>query len=506
MFRFATPLLITAGALNDETSLMQGMKPNQVAGKVDKSKAVSSLLATATSMLKNGETADVVEFASATLTEIRTEVLDAIQRAHNEEQLLINRTHELFELALHNLEQDNNLVTERHDRERQYSRLHKNCRTEEAAICRSKQECDYDLYEIWERFVEEEYELRDLSKQVEDHFCVEGANGTMWAFRDHSITLFPPWRTQKPIVEHWEQQYHVKVPVCEEWYRLLDEKTEECNGYQERLEQYACEHYSEVLETRIHFASYWSYAVDAYQTLVDEVHCNELDRWKEWRTLETVQCLLERTTLRNGRPCDETTDEATVEYTQCEQLQQDVDIDHIRIRYPQPPPEPAPCATPPWEGDVRPAVEYWPGRCVPVLPTMPCDAAYQQQEYSGLPVVPEALFHHENSHCNPRQACSACQPMIEPPWCRCFYLWFTGITGVQYTPNEAEELLECGANLEFLSPEDAYWVDIPLPEHECMGVTGLQREAGFYPWVHLGYGNGAVTAAPLNPYPNSNLD
>merc|ERR1719161_41886 len=114
MFRFATPLLISAAALNDETSLMQGMKPNQqVSGKVDKSKAIDSLLATATSMLKNGETADVVEFAQATLDEIRTEVLQAIQRSHDADQLLINRTHGLFEIALHNLEQDNNLVTQK---------------------------------------------------------------------------------------------------------------------------------------------------------------------------------------------------------------------------------------------------------------------------------------------------------------------------------------------------------------------------------------------------------
>merc|ERR1719161_1057113 len=249
MFRFATPLLISAAALNDETSLMQGMKPNQqVAAKVDKSKAINSLLATATSMLKNGETADVVEFAEATLAEIESEVLGAIQDAHNADQLLINRTHGLFEIALHDLEQDNNLVAEKHDAERELSRRHKDCRDEEKIICDHKRECDYDLYDIWLRFVEEEYELRELSKQVEDHFCVEGANGTMWGFRDTSVTLFPPWRIQKPIVEQWEQTYHEKVPICENWYRRLDDKTEECNAIQLQLEQASCDHHNEVLE------------------------------------------------------------------------------------------------------------------------------------------------------------------------------------------------------------------------------------------------------------------
>jgi hypothetical protein len=37
----------------------------------------------------------------------------------------------------------------------------------------------------------------------------------MWIFRDHSVTLFPPWLEQKPVVEHWELEYHEKVPQCE---------------------------------------------------------------------------------------------------------------------------------------------------------------------------------------------------------------------------------------------------------------------------------------------------
>merc|ERR1712070_1164349 len=32
-------------------------------------------------------------------------------------------------------------------------------------------------------------------------------------FRDHSVTLFPPWLEQKPIVERWEREYDEKVPV-----------------------------------------------------------------------------------------------------------------------------------------------------------------------------------------------------------------------------------------------------------------------------------------------------
>ena len=43
MFRPA-PLLVTAAAISDETSLMQGLKPQQVTQREDKSKAISNLL------------------------------------------------------------------------------------------------------------------------------------------------------------------------------------------------------------------------------------------------------------------------------------------------------------------------------------------------------------------------------------------------------------------------------------------------------------------------------
>ena len=413
MFRLSAPLLVSALALHDETSLMQGLKP--VTQRADKTKAITTLLSTATQMLKNGATPDVVDFAQATLTEITSIVLPAITNAHEYDQLMVNETFKWFETTLQDLSDGNDRVKAAHDLERSYSGHHKFCRGEEEIACAHKRQCDYDLWAIWRRFVEEESILRQYSTEIENHFCAEDANGTMWIFRDHSVTLFPPWLEQKPVVEHWEEEYDDLVPHCEHLFVLLDDKTEECDAIQTHLEQAACSHGNIVQGVRNDFAYSWAYWVTEYQRVVDEVHCLEIDRWKEWRTLSSVQCLLDRTTERNGRPCDEATDEIVTEVAACERIQVEESIDHLRIVYHVIPDYPDPCATPPWE--VIPEVHPWPGRCVPVPPQVPCSGGYIAQEYADLWVPPQPEFHSENSHCNQRQECEVCSVVPELPIC-----------------------------------------------------------------------------------------
>jgi hypothetical protein len=449
---------------------MQGLKPQQVTQKEDKSKAINNLLQSATQMLKNGATPDVVDFAQATLTEITSVVLPAIINASETDQRLVDNTFTMFETALQELEDGNNRVKVAHDTERALSAQHMSCRdadyggeNSEERACIRKRECDYELWAIWRRFVEEESEMRQLSLEVENHFCAEGANGTMWIFRDHSVTLFPPWLEQKPVVEHWEREYDEKVPVCEELFIDLDEKTAECDAIQTQLERAACTHGNTVVEVRNLFAESWAYAVYTYQRVVDEVHCLEIDRWKEWRTLSSVQCLLDRTTERNGRPCDESTDEIVTEVTRCEEIQVTESIDHLRIVYHVIPPFPEPCPTPPWT--IVPAVHPWPGRCVPVIPHMPCSGDYMAQEYTHLWQPPQPNFHapdlplagdarvdgaDQNSHCNPRAPCMNCQPV--PEIAICF-----GVYGHDAATS---------------------WISYPAPEHECSTATRNQLAIG----------------------------
>merc|ERR1719329_1686271 len=263
MYRFSILLMGSVCASSDETSLMQGLKPAQdVPQRKDKSNAIASLMSTATSMLKNGATSDVMEFAQATLTEITSVVLPAITSAHSIDQTLVDNTFAMFEAALVALESGTELIKTLSDEERRHSELHKSCRAEEETVCYTKRECDYDLYAIWRHFIEEETLLRELSGHVETHFCAPDVNGTLRIFRNGAVALFPPWLEQKPVVEGVEVESHLKHPDCETKFITLDEKTAACDAHQAREE----------------FSISWDEAIASYQHVVDEVHCLELDR------------------------------------------------------------------------------------------------------------------------------------------------------------------------------------------------------------------------------------
>lgn len=461
MFRFiATSLVTVALAVSDETSLMQGLKASQDVTQRsdgDKSKAISNLMSTATSLLKNGATSDVVEFAQATLSEITSVVLPAITDAHATDQKLVTDTFAMFEDVLLALEQGTAELKALSDEERKHSALHKACRGEEEGVCYTKRECDYDIYAIWRRFVEEESTLRQLSDQVTNYFCAPDINGTLQLWRDGAVVLFPPWIDQKPVVETWEASYDLKHPECETKFSDLDDKTAECDAHQTNLENAACAHGQKAHEVREQFATAWQVALTTYQHVVDEVHCLEIDRWKEWKTLATVECLLNRTTERNGRPCDEATDEIVQEVAHCEQVHYDESVDHLMIIYYTIPEVPPYCTRAPWNIGMPN-----PGRCVPWDPETPCTPGFIAQEYSELWTPPQPEFYggtnfeEGNSHCNQRPECVMCPMEPEIPIC--------------------VFIMEGHGNADFV---------LPMPEHECHSATRTQIVEGLYEEVDV---------------------
>lgn len=390
----------------DESSMVQGIRRDDIPRRSDETQhshkhSLSALLESTGNMLRNGATPDVLEFTNDVIAEITMTVEPAIENASAADQELVYRMYAMFELALQELEQDNEQIFALNSEQLQHSADHKSCRQEEAVKCEDKIRCDYELYDLWETFVDEETELRIIQRHIDGHFCAPDANGTLFSFRAASVPQMRSFSRQMPRVEYAVVAYQGQHPMCERNFTLLDDKTEDCDARQFALEGISCAHAVRVRTVRNQFACSWQSALDIYSRTVTEVRLNEIDRITEWRTLAVVQCLLNRTAERNGRPCDESTDEADTEFAFCEHVRVTVDIIWLQLIYPEVPELPPAC---PDHNSVS-------GRCYPDMPHWPCQDQYIFHEYSSLPDVPMPDFSETNSHCNARPACHPCLEM-----------------------------------------------------------------------------------------------
>ena len=388
-------LLGVAHGYDDETSMMQRLNMKDIKSK--KERSVGSLLEAAGTLLKNGATQDVVEFTRATMDEIVGTVIPAIADASEADQRLLDQIYAMFEAALVELEAGTEDIFNLNLENRQHSTQHKECRDLEAMRCEEKRTCDYDLWDLWKVFVDEERELRSIQVEIDGHFCAD-KNGTLETFRAQSVVHFEEFFIQKPRVEVAEEGYDNKHPFCENHFEVLDDKTAECDAHQLTLEQSACQLADKVQRVQNQFDCAWTTALDLYEQTVIEVRILQQDRIQEYTTLSVVECLLNRTTERNGRPCEESTDEITTEITHCELHRTTVDTTWLELIYHIVGPCPAVCPD-------RDSVQ---GRCYPEMPPYPCQAAYINGEYASLPDVPIPPFSEVNSHCNLRPDCQEC--------------------------------------------------------------------------------------------------
>lgn len=374
---------------------MQGMKPSQDLHRRD-TKSVANLMETAKTMLKNGETSDVTQFAQATLDEITTAVIPAIADARRVDQEWLDGLYQNFGDLHAALRDETRLIQTLQEERSQASQLHQSCRETEDAFCESKVECDYDLFGLWRSFVREEREVRGYETTLKGHLCQP--NGTLATWRDQAENKMEPWLT---FMDSWmrDAAYDIKIVDCERKYTLLEGQTEVCDDNQASLENAACVHANKVREVREEFAFNWRAARLEYERAVEVVKRMYEDRVQEVLTLGVVQCLLDRVTIRNGRPC-ETTEEATAEFTHCEEERLVVDITWLNHTYhcEQDPPQPF-CLCP----------------VLPEIPSHPCSQQFVQQEYAALPDVPQPAFHEQNSHCNQRPACQSCSGAVDTP-------------------------------------------------------------------------------------------
>merc|ERR1719375_1497459 len=100
-------LLLWADATVEETSLMQSLvaRRGQMSPDVSSRKeATAKLMETATRMMKNGATPDVVTFIETTITEVNRDVLGVIVEEHHIDQNYIYELLGRFDRAIEAME------------------------------------------------------------------------------------------------------------------------------------------------------------------------------------------------------------------------------------------------------------------------------------------------------------------------------------------------------------------------------------------------------------------
>jgi len=375
-----------------------------------KKPAVMNLMESAKMFLKNGATPDVVEFADSTLNEIESIVIPAIINESESDQRFINSLHSRFEDILMALALDNQEVHQLNAEETAASEAHKGCRDTEGGKCTNKRTCEMELYHLWTVWVTEEEELRQIHATIDGHFCPPGSNGTLHQFRVQAVGPMELYMAQKVVVDEAERVYDIKVPVCTDHHSALDSQSNMCNAAQTALEEKACAHAQKINDVLSTYYTDHAQASSAYNCAVEEIMQLEMDRKREWVTLQVVNCLLNRVHEFNGRPCDTETGEVDEQVAFCEEhhglevCSNEEGEPRLCLNYPPIPQHPPNCAS-------RHEVT---GRCLPVQQPVPCNPDWEEQEYGALPVVPVPPFSSSNPGCNAYPECSSCAALEAP--------------------------------------------------------------------------------------------
>merc|ERR1740138_1864099 len=111
--------------------------------------ATAKLMETATKMMKNGATPDVVTFIETTITEVNSQVLDAIVDEHHIDQNMINELLARFDAAIATMEACAASVAQQHTDREAASHAHQLCRSDESLKCARSRKCEEELEELW---------------------------------------------------------------------------------------------------------------------------------------------------------------------------------------------------------------------------------------------------------------------------------------------------------------------------------------------------------------------
>jgi len=369
-----------------------------------KKPAIQALMESASTMLKNGATPAVVDFAEETLNEVSSVVIPAIINESESDQRFIYSLHSRFQVIRDSLSEGNQEVFQLNHEEQTLSSEHKTCRDVEKTKCQNKRECEIELYRRWSRWVTAEEELREIHGYISGHFCPPGANGTLHSFRVTSVPWMSEYMDQKIVVDDAETEYEVYVPTCRDTHNALDDQSTMCNHRQSELEEKACAHAFKIREVLNVYYNDFAQAASAYNCAVEEIMQLERDRKREWVTLQVVNCLLERIREQNGVPCDDSNGGVTEEVGVCEQ-RHGITVcstaegePRLCLDYPPVPPHPPACS----------ARDQVVGECLPDDVPVPCAGDWHTQEYANLPELPLPPFTNLNPGCNAYPVCVGC--------------------------------------------------------------------------------------------------
>jgi len=347
--------LVLSASSQDETSLMQGLA-RRVDGKLGadptantkRPDAMSQLMETATTMLKNGAgvTPDVVAFIDETINEITVNVLGDITRAHDQDTQDLAVQHAQFQVLLDEYAARIDGIDAEMTAFLESSRLHKACRSVESHKCGLSRKCEEELIVKWRDVKREEQIMREIHGHIHEEWCITRTEGQPWdaigdpwgwtdetqpegaetsqtithypiidyenpirVVRAWSVTKFREYSAQIIVVERAWELYNAKLLECATLEDDLPIQTLQCDELQDTLQADSCSAAADTRDARKAFGEAWHIRLENYYVLWDAVQLKVQDRMREWETIKIVDCLLQTVhshvihSIDSGEPC-----------------------------------------------------------------------------------------------------------------------------------------------------------------------------------------------------------
>jgi hypothetical protein len=286
------------------------MAPDAKSSRKD---ATAKLMETATNMIKNGATPDVITFIETTITEVNQNVLGTIVQEHHRDQQLIDDLLARFDTAVAAMEACAASVRQAATDTDTASNSHKVCRSSEAVECARSRKCEDELEELWSIVKTRESEMREIHWAIHGEWCAEiepphpgldnpfnwvpGAHmegpetsqseidyptidytPAVISFRSFSVEQFGHYIIKLPEVETAWENYNSKLLECAAQEETWTLKVDECDGLQDPLRDQACAHAGSNRQCASNFGHEYHMTMVAYTAAVETVRQLEYDR------------------------------------------------------------------------------------------------------------------------------------------------------------------------------------------------------------------------------------